>query len=73
MKTDDHLLLSIVDRARVELVYTRSSLGQFMHDNEEFINEIGNLRSRCSDAIREADELRAKIAARIDAERLKPV
>ncbi len=67
---DDPELRRIVERARIELLYTRSALGQFQNpsdpgrpnaDEEALLNSVGALRSRCTDAIREAEKLIAKL------------
>ncbi len=68
---NDYELRRIVERARIEMIYTRSSLGQFVfmtdpglpNDEEESrINSVDNLMSRLSDAISEANKLLVKIS-----------
>ena len=58
-------LIRIMDRARIELVYTRASLHQFLRDSEPLNNEIGVLISRCNDTIREADLLITQVRERL--------
>jgi len=61
----DHELIRIVDRARIELVYTRASLHNYLHAEEPLSSEIGALISRCNDAVKEADTLIGKVRDRI--------
>lgn len=60
----------VVERVRVELMYTRASLRPFMamlkpgqpSDAEEMrIKTVGNLLSKINDTIKEADDLLTKI------------
>ena len=57
-------LIRIIDRARIELVYTRASLHQFMRDVEPLNTDIGVLISKCNDTIREADLLITQVRER---------
>ncbi len=68
--TDNAELRRIVERVRIELAYTRASLGQFLtmadpgrptDADETRINSVGVLRSRCSDAIKACENLLEKI------------
>ena len=70
MATQFPELKYVVERMRVEMMYTRASLRPFQsmanpgepNDVEERrINSVGNLLSRLTDAIRAADELLEKI------------
>jgi hypothetical protein len=62
-------LLRIVDRVRIELVYTRSALRNFVplrnamseEDRAEFLNLTGAVVSRCNDTISEVEKLIAEI------------
>lgn len=60
----DHELIRVIDRARIELVYTRAALHTHLSEQEPLSNEIGGLISKCNDAIKEADTLITKIRAR---------
>ena len=59
-----------VERMRVELMYPRASLRPFQlpsdpgrpsEEDETRINSVGNLLAKINDAIKEADDLLAKI------------
>ncbi len=65
----DHELLRILDRARIELVYTRASLHTYIGEAEPLTSEIGVMISRCNDAVSQTDELISKVRDRIAAER----
>jgi hypothetical protein len=67
---NDYEVRRIVERARIELVYARSSLRQFLtlsdpgrptEEEETRINSVGALISKLSDTIKEADNLLTKI------------
>lgn len=60
----DHELIRVIDRARIELVYTRAALHTHITASEPLTNEIGALISKCNDAIKEADSLISQIRAR---------
>lgn len=65
----DHELLRILDRARIELVYTRASLHTYISEGEPLTSEIGVMISRCNDSISQADELITRVRERIAAEK----
>lgn len=60
----------VVERLRIELMYTRASLRPFMNvtdpgrptdDDETRINSVGNMLSKINDTIRSADDLLEKL------------
>ncbi len=53
-------VLRVVERARIELLYTRSILRTCISD-PEMGNDVSTMLSRCSDAITEAELLIAKM------------
>ena len=53
-------VLRVIERARIELLYTRSILRNCI-DDPEMGNDVSGMLSRCSDAITEAELLIAKI------------
>lgn len=53
-------VLRVVERARIELLYTRSILRTCV-DDPELGNDVSTMLSRCSDAIGEAELLIAKM------------
>jgi len=60
MMRDKVEILRVVERARIELLYTRSILRTCM-DDKELGNDVRPMLSRCSEAITEAELLIAKI------------
>lgn len=60
MKFERVEILRVVERARIELLYTRSILRTCI-DDPELGNDVSTMLSRCSDAIGEAELLIAKI------------
>lgn len=67
---NDYEVRRIVERARIELVYARSSLRQFLtlsdpgrptEEEETRINSVGNILSKINDTIKSADDLLEKI------------
>lgn len=62
---NDHELIWLLDRTRIELSYTRASLRQFIGEDEPLANELGALISRCNDATREADKIITRVRARM--------
>ena len=60
MTNDKVEVLRVVERARIELLYTRSILRTCI-DDPEMGNDVSAMLSRCSDAIGEAELLIAKI------------
>lgn len=62
---NDHELIWVIDRVRIELSYTRASLRQYIGEDEPLSNELGALVSRCNDASHEADMLMTRIRERM--------
>jgi len=60
MKIERVEILRVVERAKIELLYTRSILRTCI-DDPEMGNDVSAMLSRCSDAITEAELLIAKI------------
>ncbi len=60
MANDKAEVLRVVERARIELLYTRSILRTCI-DDAEMGNDVSAMLSRCTDAITEAELLIAKI------------
>lgn len=60
MTKDRPEVLRVVERARIELLYTRSILRTCI-DDPELGNDVSAMLSRCSDTITEAELLIAKI------------
>ena len=53
-------VLRVVERVKIELLYTRSILRTCI-DDPEMGNDVSTLLSRCTDAITEAELLIAKL------------
>lgn len=53
-------IMRVVERAKIELLYTRSIL-RTQIDNPELGNDVSTMLSRCTDAITEAELLIAKL------------
>lgn len=60
MVNDKAEILRVVERARIELLYTRSILRTSM-DDPKLGNEVSAVLSRCSDTIGEIELLIARI------------
>jgi len=60
MKFEQVEILRVVERARIELLYTRSILRTQL-ETPELCNDVSAMLSRCSDAIAEADVLIARL------------
>lgn len=60
MEIDKLEILRVVERAKLELLYTRSILRTRI-DNPEWGNDVSAMLSRCTDAITEAEMLIAKL------------
>jgi hypothetical protein len=60
MPHDKAEILRVSERAKIELLYTRSILRTQL-DNPNWGNEISGMLSRCTDAIAEAELLIAKL------------
>lgn len=63
MTRDNAEVLRVVERARIELLYTRSILRTCL-DDPEMGGEVSAMLSRCSDAITEADQLITRLRKR---------
>ena len=62
---NDHELIWVIDRVRIELSYARASLRNFIEEDEPLTNELGALISRCNDATHEADILITRVRERV--------
>ena len=60
MTRDKVEVLRVVERAKIELLYTRSILRTAI-DDPDLGNEVSAMLSRCSDAIAEAEILITKL------------
>lgn len=63
MPHDEAEIVRVVERAKIELLYTRSIL-RTQIENPEWGNHVSGMLSRCSDAIAEAEILIAAIRKR---------
>jgi len=60
MTSDKVEVLRVVERARIELLYTRSILRTCI-DDPQLGNDVSAMLSRCTDAVAEAELLIARL------------
>lgn len=60
MPHDKAEIMRVVERVRIEILYTRSILRTQL-DNPNWGNEVSGMLSRCSDTLAEAELLIAKL------------
>jgi len=55
-------LIYMVERAKLEMIYSRASLRQFQRsDDPDTVNSVGALISKMNDAIKESENLLTKL------------